>query len=121
MRVFANSFFVRPSQTSGKNQVDHQAAAYVAPRRTLAEANGHPVGNGASATDGGKVSNGTANGTKKAAPAAAARVAKWGGAEICPRCSKSVRSVPFPKPFFSLFFLRPTEHNVHCQGRLKAP
>jgi len=53
---------------SEKNKVDHKAAAYVAPtRRTLAEANGNMA---------------------KKAPKAAKP--KWGGAETCPRCEKSV-------------------------------
>ena len=53
---------------SVKPHVDHQAQAYVAPRRVMAETNGNAP----------KI----ANGTKP----------KWGGAEICPRCGKSVRS-----------------------------
>jgi len=50
---------------SVKNHVDHQAEAYVAPRRVMVEANGNakPVSNGKP---------------------------KWGGAEVCPRCDKSV-------------------------------
>ena len=82
---------------TGKNQVDHQAAAYVAPRRTLAEANG----NGHSA-DADGAADAAADGKPKAAtpppkkPAASASASapkcsnKWGGAEKCPRCDKSV-------------------------------
>ena len=54
--------------TASKVHVDHQAQAYVAPRKVMAEANGNapkPVTN--------------ANGKPK-----------WGGAEICPRCNRSV-------------------------------
>merc|ERR1712080_224062 len=50
----------------GKTHVDHQAQAYVAPRKVMTEANGNapkPIANGKP---------------------------KWGGAEVCPRCSKSV-------------------------------
>ena len=61
---------------SVKPHVDHQAQAYVAPRRVMAETNGNAP----------KI----ANGTKP----------KWGGAEICPRCGKSVRSV-----FHASYFL----------------
>ncbi len=60
---------------SHQNQVDYRAAAHVAPRRTLAEANGNAVGVG----DSGQ--------SKKAVKPAKPR---WGGAEICPRCDKSV-------------------------------
>ena len=67
---------------SAKPHVDHQAQAYVAPRRVMAETNGNAP----------KI----ANGTKP----------KWGGAEVCPRCDKSVRSCchAFYKIlFFTLF------------------
>ena len=50
-----------------KTHVDHQAEAYVAPRRVMAETNGNAP----------KITNGKP---------------KWGGAEVCPRCDKSVRT-----------------------------
>ena len=56
---------------SVKKHVDHQAEAYVAPRRVMAEANGNAPKKPAVAL--------TANGKPK-----------WGGAEVCPRCDKSV-------------------------------
>ena len=59
--------------------MDHQAEAYVAPRRVMAEANGNAPKKPAVAL--------TANGKPK-----------WGGAEVCPRCDKSVnifRSIVF--------------------------
>ena len=59
--------------------MDHQAEAYVAPRRTLAEANGN-----------GEASNGAATAKKVAGKS------KWGGAEVCPRCDKSVRELKNP-------------------------
>ena len=95
-------------QTAGQ-KVDHQAAAYVAPKKApLTESNSNSLdANGATdAVD----SNGLSNGggglglvkpSSVAAPvikkvsgpsssgAAAARP-RWGGAEICPRCGKSV-------------------------------
>ena len=55
---------------SEKKHVDHQAEAYVAPRRVMAEANGNAP----------KIANGKP---------------KWGGAEVCPRCDKSVRHFPY--------------------------
>ena len=61
---------------SAQNKVDHAAAAYIAPRKTLAEANGN-----------------TDSVDHKAAPKKAVVTSskpKWGGAEICPRCDKSV-------------------------------
>ena len=64
------------SMDDGKNYttnkvVDHQAEAYVAPKRVMSEQNGKPKT--------------TANGTGKPK-----QFPKWGGAEICPRCEKSV-------------------------------
>ena len=56
---------------SVKKHVDHQAEAYVAPRRVMAEANGNAPAKAPAAV--------TANGKPK-----------WGGAEVCPRCDKSV-------------------------------
>ena len=50
--------------------MDHQAEAYVAPRRVMAEANGNAPAKPAAVTANGKP--------------------KWGGAEVCPRCDKSV-------------------------------
>ena len=47
--------------------MDHQAQAYVAPRKVMTEANGSAP-----------------------KPVAANGKPKWGGAEVCPRCSKSV-------------------------------
>ena len=46
--------------------MDHQAEAYIAPRRVMAETNGNAPKT---------VTNGKP---------------KWGGAEVCPRCDKSV-------------------------------
>ena len=68
---------------SVKPHVDHQAQAYVAPRRVMAETNGNAP----------KI----ANGTKP----------KWGGAEICPRCGKSVRSF-----FHAYYFLLKNQQNL---------
>jgi hypothetical protein len=51
-----------------KKHVDHQAEAYVAPRRVMAESNGNAP---KTATSG--------------------KPNKWGGAEVCPRCDRSVR------------------------------
>ncbi len=70
----------------------------MAPRRTLAEANGNTPSTNGDAPDGGAVKiNGTSDGTSNgvtAVPApkkiSALRPNKWGGAEICPRCNKSV-------------------------------
>ena len=50
--------------------MDHQAQAYVAPRRVMAEANGIAPPKPAAVTANGKP--------------------RWGGAEVCPRCDKSV-------------------------------
>ena len=50
--------------------MDHQAQAYVAPRRVMAEANGNAPPKPAAVTTNGKP--------------------RWGGAEVCPRCDKSV-------------------------------
>jgi len=55
---------------SVKKHVDHQAQAYVAPRRVMGEANG--------------------NAPAKPAPVTANGKPRWGGAEVCPRCDKSV-------------------------------
>lgn len=71
--------------TSTKTHVDHQAEAYVAPRRIMGESNEISNGNG---------SVETTNGTKVTAVPAprktTATVQKWGGAEVCPRCEKCV-------------------------------
>ena len=63
---------------TNKVHVDHQAMAYVAPKRVVngdenKSANTNGTTNGV---------NGTAKPTKK--------FPKWGGAEICPRCERSV-------------------------------
>ncbi|XP_040563906.1 cysteine and glycine-rich protein 1 [Lepeophtheirus salmonis] len=58
--------------STNMNKVDHQAEAYIAPRRVMTEANGNSVN---------KTSD--AKPFKKPVP-------KWGGAEICPRCNRSV-------------------------------
>jgi len=55
------------TSASTKTHVDHQAQAYVAPRKVMTEANGSAP-----------------------KPVAANGKPKWGGAEVCPRCSKSV-------------------------------
>ncbi|XP_059079203.1 cysteine and glycine-rich protein 1-like isoform X2 [Tigriopus californicus] len=65
------------------NKVDHQAEAYVAPRKTLAETS-NITNNDTSAPTYGKDSV-----KKVAAPSSSIRP-RWGGAEICPRCNKSV-------------------------------
>ena len=62
-------FSLLQTSASTKTHVDHQAQAYVAPRKVMTEANGNapkPIANGKP---------------------------KWGGAEVCPRCSKSVSTV----------------------------
>ena len=92
-------------QTAGQ-KVDHQAAAYVAPKKApLTESNSNSLDNGGDVVDnGGVVTNGNGNGpshgpaaiVKRVAPSSTANAAaarpRWGGAEICPRCGKSVRS-----------------------------
>ena len=60
-------FFYLQTSASTKTHVDHQAQAYVAPRKVMTEANGSAP-----------------------KPVAANGKPKWGGAEVCPRCSKSV-------------------------------
>ena len=56
--------------------------AYVAPKRIINESNGNE--NKAANTNGtSTVVNGTAKTAKK--------FPKWGGAEVCPRCDRSVR------------------------------
>ena len=67
---------------SNKTHVDHQAMAYVAPKRIVNE----PNGNENKAAN----SNGTTNGVNGPAKTAK-KFPKWGGAEICPRCDRSVR------------------------------
>lgn len=67
--------------TTNKNKIDHQAAAHVAPRRVMAEANGNTPSD--KSNDGKPVSNMTK-------PIQPKKLPKWGGAEICPRCNKSV-------------------------------
>ena len=89
-------------QTAGQ-KVDHQAAAYVAPKKApLTESNSNSLdANGA--TDAVANSNGLSNGVRPSSVAApvvkkvsgpsssgAAARPRWGGAEICPRCGKSV-------------------------------
>ena len=66
---------------SNKTHVDHQAMAYVAPKRTVSP----PNGNENKAAN----SNGTTNGVNGAAKTAK-KFPKWGGAEVCPRCERSV-------------------------------
>ena len=66
---------------SNKTHVDHQAMAYVAPKRTVSP----PNGNENKAAN----SNGTTNGVNGAAKTAK-KFPKWGGAEVCPRCDRSV-------------------------------
>jgi len=67
--------------TSNKTHVDHQAMAYVAPKRIINETNGNE--NKAANSNG---TTTTANGAAKPAK----KFPKWGGAEICPRCDRSV-------------------------------
>jgi len=63
--------------TTNTKHVDHQAEAYVAPRRVMAEANGNSIAE--------------TNGAPKVVPAPRKTTApKWGGAEVCPRCEKCV-------------------------------
>ena len=69
------------SPQSNKNHVDHQAMAYVAPKRVINETNG----NENKAAN----SNGTTNGVNGTAKTAK-KFPKWGGAEVCPRCDRSV-------------------------------
>jgi len=90
--------------TTAGQKVDHQAAAYVAPKKApLTESNSNSLDNGGDVVDnGGVVTNGNGNGPshgpaaivrKVAAPSSTANAAarpRWGGAEICPRCGKSV-------------------------------
>lgn len=68
------------------NKVDHQAEAYVAPRKTLAETS-NIANNETSAPTYGKDS------VKKVAAPSSSIKPRWGGAEICPRCNKSVRTL----------------------------
>ena len=80
----------------------HQAAAYVAPKKApLTESNSNSldtdtVDNGGGVTNGNNASSNNmadkpvaAPIVKKVAPSSTARP-RWGGAEICPRCNKSV-------------------------------
>ena len=65
-------FLLLQTSASTKTHVDHQAQAYVAPRKVMTEANGNapkPIANGKP---------------------------KWGGAEVCPRCNKSVSTCGIP-------------------------
>eukprot|EP00096_Caligus_rogercresseyi_P005374 TRINITY_DN2072_c0_g1_i1.p1 TRINITY_DN2072_c0_g1~~TRINITY_DN2072_c0_g1_i1.p1 ORF type:complete len:218 (+),score=49.57 TRINITY_DN2072_c0_g1_i1:207-860(+) len=62
--------------STNKNKVDHQAEAYIAPRRVMTESNGNSMNK--STLDSAKPS------------AVTKSVPKWGGAEICPRCNRSV-------------------------------
>jgi cysteine/glycine-rich protein len=57
---------------SNPNEVDHKAKAYVAPKKPLVPNNSSNVG------------------PASAGPATAKPKPKWGGADICPRCGKSV-------------------------------
>jgi cysteine/glycine-rich protein len=57
------------------NEIDHKAKAYVAPKKPLVQSTAE---NTAPAP------------TSKAADVAAKFKPKWGGADICPRCDKSV-------------------------------
>ena len=89
--TFPNCLYSIQNSTlqSQKNQVDYQAAAYIAPRKTLAETNGNTVHNT------GNIGNNyndeiDAKPVKKIYSGVAAKP-KWGGAEICPRCDKSAR------------------------------
>lgn len=59
-------------------KIDYQAQAHVAPRKTLSETNGNVPSNGAS------------NGDVTKKNLINAKINKWGGAEVCPRCNKSV-------------------------------
>ena len=81
-------------QTAGQ-KVDHQAAAYVAPKKApLTESNSNSLDT--DGVDNGGVTNGNGNApsninmVKKVAPSSTAARPRWGGAEICPRCNKSV-------------------------------
>ena len=95
-------------QTAGQ-KVDHQAAAYVAPKKApLTESNSNSLdANGGGGSDAVANSNGLSNGngiglvkpSSVAAPvikkvsgpsSSGAARPRWGGAEICPRCGKSV-------------------------------
>ena len=77
-----NNFFVYlQTSASTKTHVDHQAQAYVAPRKVMTEANGNapkPIANGKP---------------------------KWGGAEVCPRCNKSVSTCGIPSLSIILYNL----------------
>jgi len=78
------------SMDDGKNYttnkiVDHQAQAYVAPK-VMSEQNGKPR----SASTNGLASVANGGGAAAAAPGKPKTFPKWGGAEICPRCQKSV-------------------------------
>ena len=69
------------TSASTKTHVDHQAQAYVAPRKVMTEANGNapkPIANGKP---------------------------KWGGAEVCPRCNKSVSTCGIPSLSIILYNL----------------
>ena len=66
---------------SNKTHVDHQAMAYIAPKKIISESNGGNENKPVNGTTTNSV-NGTTKTTKK--------FPKWGGAEICPRCDKSV-------------------------------
>ena len=86
-------------QTAGQ-KVDHQAAAYVAPKKApLTESNSNSLDT--DGVDNGGVTNGNGNAhsninmsvapmVKKVAASSTAARPRWGGAEICPRCNKSV-------------------------------
>ena len=74
-------FSLLQTSASTKTHVDHQAQAYVAPRKVMTEANGNapkPIANGKP---------------------------KWGGAEVCPRCNKSVSTCGIPSLSIILYNL----------------
>ena len=66
--------------------------AYVAPKRTVSP----PNGNENKAAN----SNGTTNGVNGAAKTAK-KFPKWGGAEVCPRCERSVNIFNILRIFFA--------------------
>ncbi len=73
-------------QTSTKPQVDHKAAAYVAPKKApLTESNSNSLEDQGDGKEEQPVKPAAVK--KAAAPSSRPR---WGGAEICPRCSQSV-------------------------------
>ena len=72
--------------------------AYVAPKKIISETNG---------ANENKPANGTTNGVNGTTKTAK-KFPKWGGAEICPRCDKSV-NIHFSltlKPYFRFYTIR---------------